>query len=425
MKKLSLLLLAVFLMACAPQGVQVPQSPVLKFLEKKSGLIAYIGNDGNVYLTDQAATRTTQLTKDVTSETQSSIAYQLPTWSRTGDQVAFIRLEQAATGALTADILVANVEDETAHSIYTSQTEYPFYLYWAPNGKTLAALTTTTTQGNMALQNIPLDGGEARVIDTGSPFYWSWAPDGKTLLVHKNGGNPNAFDQLSFLKLGDDVNEFVMDVPPASFQAPAWSPDGAHILLTTLSAKDKPQLVLADSTGEIQKTISEFDINTTFAWASDSQQFAYIKGIEQLTSGTIGSLHVGSVDNEEDIVIDESIIAFFWSPDAIEIAYFVPAVTQVEGSTEPVVYLELHILDIASKETRKVATFQPTQGFLSMLPYIDQYHQSTTIWAPDNNNIVVSFIDTNGNSSIAIIPSSGITEPRTLVGGTYASWSWK
>ncbi|MFN8433208.1 MAG: hypothetical protein U0V18_04280 [Anaerolineales bacterium] len=425
MKKVFLLLLALILAACAPQGVQVPQSPVLKFLEKKSGQIAYIGIDGNIYLTDQAATSTTQLTKDVTPETQGTIAYQLPTWSKTGDQVAFIRLEQTGANALTADILVANVDDETAHSVYSSQSEYPFYLYWAPDGKTLTALTTTATQGSMALQSIPLDGSEPRIIDTGSPFYWSWAPDGKTMLVHKNGGNPNAFNQLSFLKLDDPVSEFVMDVLPASFQAPAWSPDGTHILLTTLSAADKSQLVLADSTGEIQKTISEFDINTTFAWASDSKQFAYIKGTEQLTSGTIGSLHVGSVDNDEDIVVDEPIIAFFWSPDAIEVAYFIPTVTQAEGTTDPLVYLDLYILDIASKESRKIATFQPTEGFLSMLPYMDQYHQSTTIWSPDSNNIVISFIDPNGNSGIAIIPSSGVTEPRLLVDGLYASWSWK
>ncbi|HNO93043.1 MAG TPA: hypothetical protein PKJ84_02660, partial [Anaerolineales bacterium] len=89
------------------------------------------------------------------------------------------------------------------------------------------------------------------------------------------------------------------------------------------------------------------------------------------------------------------------------------------------VYLDLYILDIASKESRKIATFQPTEGFLSMLPYIDQYHQSTTIWSPDSNNIVISFIDPNGNSGIAIIPSSGVTEPRLLVDGLYASWSWK
>ncbi|HNO94875.1 MAG TPA: hypothetical protein PKJ84_11935, partial [Anaerolineales bacterium] len=122
MKKISLLLLALVLVACAPQGVQVPQSPVLKFFEKKSGQIAYIGIDGNIYLTDQGATSTKQLTKDVTPDTQGTIAYQLPTWSKTGDQVAFIRLEQTGANALTAEILVASIGDETAHSIYTSQS---------------------------------------------------------------------------------------------------------------------------------------------------------------------------------------------------------------------------------------------------------------------------------------------------------------
>ena len=425
MKKVSLLLIAALLAACAPQGIQVPQSPVLKFLEPKSGLVAYIGSDGNVYLTDQAAASTTQLTKDVTPETQSAIVYQLPTWSQDGELLAFIRLEQTSSNTLTADVYVADINDETARSVFSSETEYPFYLYWSPDGQTVAALTTTASQQNIALQNIPVDGSEPHILETGSPLYWSWSPDGSMMLVHKNGGNPNAFNQLSFLKLDDDVTEFVMDVPPASFQAPAWSPDGAHILLTTLSPADKPQLVLADSTGGIQKTIAEFEVNTVFAWASDSKQFAYINGTETLESGSIGPLHVGSIENDEDIVVDEQVIAFFWAPDAIEVAYLIPFVSEVEGSSTPLVYLELNILDIASKESRKVATFQPTESFLAMMPYIDQYHQSMTIWSPDSNNLVISFVDQNGVSGIAIIPSSGVTEPRLLVNGTYAAWSWK
>lgn len=425
MKKSTLILLAVLLAACAPQGVQVPQSPVLKFLEKKSGLIAYIGNDGNMYITDQAAARSTPLTKDVTPETQKSIAYQLPTWAQAGDQLAFIRLEQKGANDLTADIFVANVDDETAHSVYTSKNEFPFYLYWSPDGQTVTALTTTAERQTLALQSISVKDGKTRVIDTGSPLYWSWAPDGSTMIVHKNAGNPNVPNQISFLKLDNDVTEFVMDTVPASFQAPAWSPDGAHILLTSLSKTDKPQLILADSTGVVQKTITEFKLNTSFAWAADSKQFAYIDGAKQLDSGSIGPLHVSSIENDEDIVIDESVIAFFWSPDAIEVAYIIPFVSESDTSSNPLVYLELHILDIASRENRLVATFQPTDAFLSMMPFIDQYHQSVTIWSPDSNNLVISFIDTNGNSGIAVIPSSGITEPRLLVEGTFASWSWK
>lgn len=425
MKKLSLILVTALLAACAPQGVQVPQSPVLKFLEPKSGLIAYIGIDGNVYLTDQSATSPTRLTDDVTPETQDTILYQLPTWSQTGEQLAFIRLEQTGANSIVTDVYVATVEDESAHSVYHSETEFPFYLYWSPDGKTVTALTTTPAQQTLALLHIPVNGGEPQVLDTGNPFYWSWAPDGNTMIVHKNGGNPNAVNQISFLKMDDGVTEFVMEAAPASFQAPAWSPDGAYILLTTLSAANKPQLVLADSMGEVQKTIAELDFNTSFGWASDSQQFAYITGTEQIESGAIGPLHVGSIENDEDIIVDEPVIAYFWSPDALEVAYMIPFTSQSDGSSDVLVYLELHILDIASKESRKVATFQPTESFLAMMPYIDQYHQSVTIWSPDSNNLVISFMDQNGASGIAIIPSSGVTEPRLLVDGTYAVWSWK
>lgn len=425
MKRLSLLLLTIFLAACGPQSIQIPQSPVLKLLERKSGLIAYIGGDGNLYLTDQGANSVTPLTDDITPATQQSITYQLPTWSQAGDQLAFIRLEQKGANDLTADIYVANVDDETARSIYTSSSEFPFYLYWSPDGKSVTALTTTPARQTLALVSIPVDGGELRVLDTGNPLYWSWAPDGSTMIVHKNGGNPNVPNQLSFLKLDDEVSEFVLADSPATFQAPAWSPDGAHILLTALSDNGKQEILLTDPTGAAEKTVAEFDLNASFGWASDSRQYAYIKGTEQLQSGTLGPLHVGNVLDDKEVIIDDDVIAFFWSPDAKEVAYILPLVSEPDDQSQQVLYLRIKILDIASGESREIATFLPTDGFVSLMPYIDQYHQSVTIWSPDSNNLVVSFVDQNGVSGIAVIPSSGITEPRILVEGTSASWSWK
>lgn len=425
MKKTSFLFLAILLAACAPGDIQVPQSPVLKFLEKKSGLIAYIGNDGNIYYTDQGANTITQVTDDITNETRNSLAYQQPTWSPDGEQLAFVRLKQTGADDLTADIFVAGVEDEPARSIFTSKDEFPFYLYWSPDGGTLTALTTTASQQTLALQSIPVDGGDPRVVDTGNPFYWSWAPDGKTIVVHKNGGSQTAANQISFLKLDDEVTEFVMPESPASFQAPAWSPDGTSILLTTVSDNEKQQFILADSTGVFQKTIAEFNLNVSFAWAPDSVQYAYILGEEEMTNGALGPLHVATVDGKEEIVIDEKVFVFFWSPDALEIAYLIPFVTESEDSAGQILYFELHILDIENKENRKIASFQPTESFISITPYIDQYHQSTTIWSPDSNNLVISFVDRNGTSGIAVIPSSGITEPRLLVEGSFAAWSWK
>ncbi len=425
MKKFFSLIIAFIVVACAPGDIQIPQSPALKFFERKSGSVAYIGNDGNIYITDQGATNTYPVTTDLTTETAGSILYQAPTWSPAGNELAFVRLEQTGASELTTEIIIADTEGESSHSVYSSQNLFPIYLYWSPNGQTLTALTTTPSQQTLALLSIPLDGGEPRVLDTGSPFYWSWAPDGSTMIVHKNGGNQDAVNQISYLNVDGDVTEFVTPDSPASFQAPAWSPDGNFILLTKVTENKNQQLILTDSTGSSIKTVAEFDLNVSFAWASNGKQFAYIAGDEKMNPGALGPLHVANTESDEEIVIDEKVFAYFWSPDALEIAYFVPVLAQADETSDQTLYFQLNILEVASKESRLIASFQPTEGFLAIIPYIDQYHQSTTIWSPDSNNLVISFIDNNGTPGIAIVPSSGITKPRMLVEGSYAAWSWK
>ncbi|HET8564308.1 MAG TPA: hypothetical protein VFM35_10590, partial [Candidatus Binatia bacterium] len=67
----------------------------------------------------------------------------------------------------------------------------------------------------------------------------------------------------------------------------------------------------------------------------------------------------------------------------------------------------------------------PTSQFVSILPYFDQYHQSTTIWSPDSNNLVLSFTDSNNSPGIAVAAASGQLEPRMLAQGYLAFWSWK
>ena len=82
-------------------------------------------------------------------------------------------------------------------------------------------------------------------------------------------------------------------------------------------------------------------------------------------------------------------------------------------------------IDVESGESREIITFRPTEQFLNILPYFDQYHQSATIWSPDNNNLVISFVDADNNPGIAIIPTSGTLEPRLLAPGYIAFWSWE
>src|SRR5512145_1424386 len=106
-------LITLFISACLPQNVQVPQSPLLSTLERKAGLIAYIGVDGNIYVSDQGGGNLSQLTNDAAASDQSGEFnfYQLPTWSLDGNQLAYVGTSGTNTNA-TAKLFVTNIADE-------------------------------------------------------------------------------------------------------------------------------------------------------------------------------------------------------------------------------------------------------------------------------------------------------------------------
>lgn len=281
----------------------------------------------------------------------------------------------------------------------------------------------------MILQTVPAQGGERTILDTGAPYYWSWAPDSQTMIVHA-GDNAASAERVAFLQIDAEVEEDGLTFPPASFQAPAWSPDGSKILLATRDESEN-SIVVTDAAGQLQKTLGTFSGEAAFAWSNDGEKVAYIASESLIETGLLGSLHVVNLTTEEKIVQDRPVFAFFWSPDSEKIAYFVPflnsATSEGEGeeNATPDILLQLNVLDVKSGENREHFTFDPTQDFLRVLSYFDQYHQSNTIWSPDNNNLVLSLIDSQGQPRIAVMAASGQLEPRILAQGFLAFWSRK
>ena len=435
MKKILVYALSALLLAsCLPQGVQIPQSPLLSTLERKSGLIAYMGSDGNMYVSDQGGGHLKQLTKDAVipkNQGDPILYYEFPTWSRNGGQLAFMGL-QSAGPQTQSKLMIANPDNGSVNEIYKSESEHPIYLNWSPDSANLSFISTNVSGQNIILQSNPAKGGDRTILDTGSPYYWSWAPDGHVMIVHAGGATSSAPEHIAFLNVASStVTEQDLDSTPASFQAPAWSPDGSHIALARVVNKEN-QIIVTDAAGENPKKVGTFTTKTAFAWSSDSTRLAYIDGEQGLDAGTFGPLFVVDVSTSKEMVEDGNIIAFFWSPSGQELAYFVllQANSDSSGSsggstqTSPQFVLQLHVLDVTTGKSRQLFTYRPTQQFLSVLPYFDQYHQSVTIWSPDNNNLVLSFIDNSGNPGIAIVAASGKLEPRFLANGYLAFWSW-
>jgi len=289
------------------------------------------------------------------------------------------------------------------------------------------------------LQSAPVDGRERTIIDTGSPYYWSWSPNSHALITHSGGSSTSTTpDHIAFIQLQDSgIIEDGLDTIPGSFQAPAWSPDGSHILLTRLQDGNK-EIVLTDKSGTYEKTLATIKLNTAFGWSSDSKHIAFIDSTQTLSAGTIGDLYVVDIDTDKKVSIGKDVVSFYWSPNGEKLAYYVPLLSgdsannnnngnnsSGSNSNTQKLLLQLNMLDIKTGKSRELFTYQPSDQFTNTLPYFDQYQQSATIWSPDNNNLVLSFIDSNAKPGIAVVAASGQLQPRILADGYLAFWSWK
>jgi TolB protein len=437
------ILLSLIVIGCLPEGVRVPQSPLLRSLERKAGLITYVGVDGNIYTMDQGGGRQQAITNDAKipdTPTGEFRLYQFPIWSPDSRRIAFIGVRGAQNTPGTASVFTAVPDGSDRQEIFTSHEWVPFYLYWSPDGKRLSFLASVVTTGNTILQTVPVEGGEAQVVDAGQPYYWAWSPDSRRMIIHAGGDAlaPSA-ERLAFLTLDGEIVEEGLSLRPARFQAPAWSPDGRWVLLAARAAEGQGTLLVTDHQGTVEKELATFQGAVAFGWSPDGKKIAYIAGEDQ-QPGVIGPLTVMDVENPTAVKTaqEDKIAAFFWSPDSRKVAYFVPSVVsptpepdQAEKSApsgqpqQVTVLLTLHVLDVQRGRDRRIATFQPTSQFLGILPYFDQYQRSATIWSPDSRNLVLPAYASDGKPGIWVVPASGALEMRYLADGLLAFWSWR
>jgi len=427
MKKIFLLnMLAVLITAC------VSRDSIFSTIKGESGLIAYVGADGNMYTSDQGGGHVSQLTKDASLQPNAAVLYQMPTWSPDGNQLAYIRTSKAK-GSPASTIVVTDTSGKAVNDIYTSESQHPFYMLWSPDAAHVSFLSTSSSQGLLLLQSAAVKDAESTILDTGSPYYWSWAPDGKTLITHSGGANTSTTpEHFAFIQVQDSgVIEDGLDTTPGSFQAPAWSPDGGHIALTQ-KKNGKNEIILVNGRGAYEQTVSSIGEYAAFGWSADSKKLAYIDGkITPLNVGIIGKMSILNVDTSKKIATDAvNVFAYFWSPNGEQLVYFVPVSggnSNSNTSSTQQLLLQTFLLDAETGVSTELFTYRPTSDFVSILPYFDQYQQSNTIWSPDSKSFVLSFVDQNDKPAIAIVNISNAQQPTTtlLAEGTLAFWSWK
>jgi Tol biopolymer transport system component len=405
--------------------------------EPGSGLIVYVGTDHNIYTIDPNGENLLAVTGDALSNAEGggeSLVYQQPTWSPDSNRVAFIQTGSRGIRTQMATLFTALPDGSDLVETYSSESQFPFYLYWSPDSQRLSFLTTGGSEPGLVLYVVPPQGGEAQKLDIGQPFYWDWSPDSHAILIHTGGPtrlNPDA--RLALLDLDDDIVETELDLQPTFFQAPAWSPDGEKWLLAAESNSEGEGLLLTDTKGEVLSVLRSVDDSIAFSWSPDGEWVAYISednsGTQDITRKLV-YLDPERVDESQSAEHD-LVIAYFWSPDSHKIAYFVPSLSIPSGQRaslrlqESQFSLELNVIDVQTGISKRLIEFTPTDDFLNIMPYFDQYQRSATIWSPDSTDLVISALDLDGEPGIYVIETTEVSETRRLASGRLAFWSWK
>jgi len=430
-----LLALSVFLVACGglPDGVQLPESPLLRVLERKSGLIAYIGADGNIYTIDQGGSNQQAITNDAnpTGEGQQFRLYQHLSWAPDSRRLAFVELT-ASPNEQGAAVYTSQSDGSGLVKTFSSEQDLPFYLYWTPDGQNVSFLTQVDGSTDLSLWISPADGqGDSTLIGTGQPYYWAWEPNSTRFVAHIGGSvetNPEA--RLTLVTLGSDFDRD-FDLEPTFFRAPAWSPDGNQLMMAVHDAVvGENSLVLTSLQGQIRQKLVTFENSAAFSWSPDGSRIAYILS-DRRVEGVFGQLTIVDPNNPEERIVSqhELVAGYFWSPDSRKLAYFVPTVADEgagsgQNTGDPGILIGVFVMDVRGGESKALAFFRPTPQFLNILPYFDQYHHSATIWSPDSENLVVSGFS-GEDPGIWLLAASGNLDPRFLAEGTLAFWSFK
>ena len=129
------------------------------------------------------------------------------------------------------------------------------------------------------------------------------------------------------------------------------------------------------------------------------------------------------------MLVEEQLVAFFWSPQGDQIAWI-----GIEPMSRS---MDLAVASVESGmavgEPRHLFRFTPTGELFTLFSFFDQYAYSHSIWAPDGSAVVVTGTDgvesgrrngsgPHGGQVYVVDVSTG--DALRIASGKVAVWSW-
>jgi Tol biopolymer transport system component len=405
-----------------------------RFVPASVNRIVYVGNDLNIYIIDPKGIQKTQLTKD--GDGGSARGYDFPTWAPDNRHIAFVGVSYSGGSASDGTLYSATTDGSKLVPLYKSDQNIPFYLYWSPDGRFVTFLASKGN-GQLALRLAQGDKENSmEELDSGSPLYFAWSPDSQRMLLHVGGAHSDS-DQakIALLPLAQRNSAHAISSAPGSFAAPQWSPDGKHLLFSAEDSSNNQAMEVSNAQGEESTVLSKYDGRISFSWSPSGERIAYIVTDKTIQVPNFGLVHAVDANgqNAQD-VSTEPALAFFWSPNGKRLAYLTVQVSSNGSSYRTIglaqqggqsIQLQWKVKDFDTGTTRQLASFSPTDNFVNLLPFYDQYARSMTFWSPDSQSLVYTSSESSSTGSIWIAGIAPDVPPVKVGEGLFASWSWK
>lgn len=399
------------------------EQPTLDLETASNNRILVQGVDGNLFTITPGESERFYLT----SNAGVRWLYSQPTWSTSGDRVAWTAVERTADGVRSA--LVTALADGTEQTVADVPFP-PFYLYWSPDDSKVAYLSNWLNSSGQTIAlravDITKDGENATTLDLGQPYYFSWAPNGEQLIAHVDNRQVRLLDASQRSEASDDEREEpeVLVDGSANFAAPQWYSDitvaeSVGQLLYVLDDGNTAQLVISDVAGdnpEFLTYLTRQDM-VSFSMNATGSHIAYIETTERVGFNSFGPLFLYNLEEEFfEQLSTEPAIAFFWSPDGSGL-YFL-TVELLFGR----VWLRVNVWD--GDDVRQYGRFLPSPDFLrDYLRFADQYMQSMRFWAPDSSAVLYTGQGESGAIGVWVQSLDGEAPPELVAPGTFATWS--
>jgi TolB protein len=399
-----------------------------------SGRLAYIGGDGNIYVTTPELEEHFAITQDANAQPEGpGLSYPRVSWSPDG-QLAFASVIRNGNEA-QARLYVADSPDASPQLVGESDQHFVIYIYWSPT--TCPDEPECSRLGylieepeGIALHIVDMDSGgiSNEAVGYGWPFYFSWSPDGKHMLWH-TGGAARFNDDARIARFSlENLQAESLNTEPGLFIAPAWSPRNDEWLLVaaqnerdtlyrTMAARTSTDL----GTGEILATAA--DKHIVFSWSPNGNRIAY--SILRDGDGLIfGPVHVYDQETGETRQITApsfDISGFFWSPDGERIGYLSRLALRDET------WLQWRVYDLAEELDRGFAAFNPSYQMRYVVSSFNQYAQSHRLWSPDGRYLVYADQDDASIERIWMVDTFAErgADPILVSEGSMGFWSWE